>query len=314
MYEALEQLDSITLNFNQGSSLVVNIILALIMFGVALDLKLNQFREIIKKPKSLVLGIFSQFFCLPAITFLLCIIFYKYIPPGIAFGMILVASCPGGNISNFISSLAKANIALSISLTSFSTIGAVIFTPLNFALWGRFYSNFIGRHSTELLQPLTIDPLQMFYTVFIILGIPVALGLLFRYKFTRLSIRINKPVKTISIFLFFIIVIGALAGNFSLFTKYIHYIFIIVLIHNGFALLTGYTVAKIGRLPLADTKTLIIETGIQNSGLGLALLLNPKIFSPDLAIGGMLMVTAWWGVWHIISGLGVAFLLLKRKS
>lgn len=313
MYESLKQLDSITLNFNQGSSLLVNIILALIMFGIALDLRLNQFKDIIKKPKSLILGVLSQFFFLPAITFLLCIAFYKLIPPGIAFGMILVAACPGGNISNFISSLAKANIALSIGLTSISTLAAVFMTPLNFALWGRLYTNFLGNHTSELLQPLTIDPLQMFYTVFIILGIPIILGLFVRYKFTRVSIKIKKPMKIASIFLFFAIVIGALAGNFNLFLKYIHWIFVIVLVHNAFAFFTGFTIGKIGKLPKADIKTLIIETGIQNSGLGLALLLNPKIFPSDLAIGGMLMVTAWWGIWHIVSGLGVAFFLSKKS-
>ncbi|MDL2315314.1 bile acid:sodium symporter family protein [Bacteroidales bacterium OttesenSCG-928-C19] len=313
MYESLKQLDSVVLNFNQGSSLVVNIVLALIMFGVALDLRLNQFKDIIKNPKSLILGIFSQFFCLPAITFLLCIAFYKFIPPGVAFGMILVASCPGGNISNFMSSLAKANVALSIGLTSFSTFGALVFTPLNFSFWGRLYTNFLGNRSSELLQPLSIDPLQMFITVFIILGIPIALGLFFRYRFTRVSIRIKKPVKIISIILFFGIIIGALASNFYLFIEYIHWIFVIVLVHNAFAFLTGYSIAKIGRLSKADTKTLIIETGIQNSGLGLALLLNPKIFPQD-AIGGMLMVAAWWGIWHIVSGLSIAFFLSKKKS
>lgn len=313
MYESLKQLDSVVLNFNQGSSLIVNIILALIMFGLALDLRLNEFKNIIKKPKSLLLGIFSQFFCLPAITFLLCITFYKFIPPGIAFGMILVASCPGGNISNFISSLAKANVALSIGLTSFSTFGALVFTPLNFSLWGRLYTHFLGNRSSELLQPLSIDPVQMFITVFIILGIPITLGLLFRYRFTRTSIRIKKTIKIISVVLFFGIIIGALIGNFHLFMKYIHWIFIIVLVHNAFAFSTGYLVAKIGQLPKSDTKTLIIETGIQNSGLGLALLLNPKIFPPDIAIGGMLMVTAWWGIWHIVSGLGIAFFLSKKK-
>ena len=313
MYESLKQLDSVVLNFNQGSSYAVNIILALIMFGIALDLRLNEFKTIIQKPKSLILGIFSQFFCLPAITFLLCIACYKFIPPGIAFGMILVAACPGGNISNFISSLAKANVALSIGLTSFSTFAALLFTPLNFAIWGRLYANFLGNRSSELLQPLSIDPVQMFITVFIILGIPIAVGLIFRYRFTRTAIRIKKPIKMISIILFFGIVIGALASNFGLFIKYIYWVFIIVLVHNAIAFSTGYFVARAGRLPRADIKTLMIETGIQNSGLGLALLLNPKIFPADVAIGGMLMVTAWWGIWHIVSGFGIASILSKKK-
>lgn len=88
--------------------------------------------------------------------------------------------------------------------------------------------------------------------------------------------------------------------------KYIGYVFLIVLIHNGLALSSGYGVASLFGLPDADRRTLTIETGIQNSGLGLVLLFNPKIFPPELQLGGMLFITAWWGIWHIISGLTIA--------
>jgi len=114
-----------------------------------------------------------------------------------------------------------------------------------------------------------------------------------------------------SLAFFVLMVLLAFGSNLELFIKYIWYIFFIVLVHNLLALSTGFSLGSLFRLPKNDIKTITIETGIQNSGLGLVLLFNDKIFPPELAIGGMLFVTAWWGVWHIISGLTVASLFRK---
>ena len=114
--------------------MAVNIVIALIMFGVALDIRWRHFIDLLKNPKSVVVGAVSQFLLLPALTFLLVLIVKP--TPTVALGMILVAACPGGNISNFMSYLAKGNTALSVSLTAVSTSLAVLMTPLNFTLWG----------------------------------------------------------------------------------------------------------------------------------------------------------------------------------
>jgi BASS family bile acid:Na+ symporter len=133
---SLEALDHIRLNFSPESLHMLNIALAFIMFGVALEIKVEHFRKLVSDPKSAVIGFVSQFVALPFITFLLTLLFKDYLSPTMALGMILVAACPGGNISNFISSLARGNVALSVSLTAIATIGAVFLTPLNFAVWG----------------------------------------------------------------------------------------------------------------------------------------------------------------------------------
>ena len=157
MIEALKQLDNIRLNFSPESLFVVNLTLALIMFGVALGIKLDDFKRIINNPKPAIAGIISQFILLPFVTFLIVILLRNYITPNIAFGMILVASCPGGNISNFMSSLAKANAALSVSLPAFATLSAIILTPMNFSIWGGLYIKvYAAMDATELLQPLKI--------------------------------------------------------------------------------------------------------------------------------------------------------------
>ncbi len=282
------------------------------MFGVALGIRFDEFKDIIKKPKPFIAGAFSQIILLPAVTFIVIIILHKFISPTVAMGMILVSACPGGNISNFISSIAKARIELSVSLTAFSTLAAIITTPLNFALWGGLYIDYMAKRSADLLQPISIDAIQMFYTVFILLGIPLTLGMLSAKYFPVFSRKIAPWMQRFSIIAFVAMIVIAFYSNIDIFLNYILYIFIIVLIHNGSALLTGYATGTVFKLKDSERRATTIETGIQNSGLGLALLLNPKIFPQDLALGGMLIVTAWWGIWHIISGLTLGF-YWKRK-
>lgn len=313
MYESLLLLDPIKINFSASGMHVINIILAFIMFGVALGIKPVQFSMLIKNPKSALIGILSQTVLLPLVTFIIVILFSKQLTPMVAMGMILVAACPGGNVSNFMSSLSKANIELSVSLTAVSTMLSTIMTPFNFAFYGGLYVTYISSHAQGVLQPLEIDNMQMFQTVFMLLGIPLVLGILFSKVFPKVTQKIVKPIQTISIIFFLAMIVMAFSNNFDLFLRHIFWIFIIVLVHNALALYTGYGISTLFKLPRVDRRTITIETGIQNSGLGLVLLFNPKIFPPELAIGGMLFVTAWWGIWHIVSGLGISYIWNKRK-
>jgi BASS family bile acid:Na+ symporter len=212
------------------------------------------------------------------------------------------------------SAMAKGNLALSVSLTGIATLAATFMTPINFALWGdlfiRFY-NTSGAH--EYLVPIRIDFFQMVQTVVILLGIPVAAGLLFAQYLPRITTKIKKPIRQLSIVIFIGFVIALLSANFDNFKRFVHLVFIIVLIHNALALLTGYSISSLFRLPRIDKRTITIETGIQNSGLALVLMFNPKIFPPELELGGMTIIAAWWGVWHILSGLAVSSFMAKFK-
>lgn len=313
MYESLLLLDPIKINFSASGMHVINIILAFIMFGVALGIKPEQFSMLIKNPKSALIGVVSQTVLLPLVTFIFVILFSKHLSPMVAMGMILVSACPGGNVSNFMSSLSKANVELSVSLTAVSTMLSTIMTPFNFAFYGGLYVTYISSHAQGVLQPLEIDNMQMFQTVFLLLGVPLVLGVLFSKVFPKVTRKIVKPIQTISIIFFLAMIVMAFSNNFDLFLKHIFWIFLIVMAHNALALYTGYGISTLFKLPRIDRRTITIETGIQNSGLGLVLLFNPKIFPPELAIGGMLFVTAWWGIWHIVSGLSISYLWNKRK-
>ncbi|MDD4148770.1 MAG: bile acid:sodium symporter family protein [Bacteroidales bacterium] len=314
MFEALQAMDGATLNFTPGGLLILNITIAIIMFGVALEIKLSHFKELIKSPKPIIVGVISQFLLLPLLTFLLIMAFWNNITVGVAMGMILVASCPGGNVSNFISSLSKGNTALSVSLTAIATISAIVMTPLNFYLWGKAYNTLGPCANNYLLQKLSIDPIDMFKTVIVLLGIPIVVGMLTNHFLPKLTDKIKKPIKAFSIIFFMGMVVIMFANNYDYFVKYIAWVLLIVFIHNAVAISSGFGFAKLFKLNYQNAKTIGIETGIQNSGLGLVLLFNPKIFPQDLALGGMMIVVAWWGIWHILSGLSIASVWRRKKN
>ena len=309
--EVIKTIDGINVTLNAGGMNTINIVLAFVMYGVALGIKPQIFVEVFKKPKSVLLGMLCQLILLPAFTCLLAIALTGWISPMMAMGMILVASCPGGNISNFMSSLAKANIELSVSLTAISTALAVIMTPFNFWCWGSLYLHFAGVESE--IPTLVIPLWDVFKTIFILLGIPLVLGILTSQFLPKVAAFLKKPLQWLSILIFIAMVVLSFSSNVDAFLLSVKYIFLVVLIHNLLALGIGYSVGSIAKVPFRDRRTLTIETGIQNSGLGLALMLGTTLFANFPPHGGMLVITAWWGIWHIISGLSIATIFNYSK-
>ena len=310
--EIANAIDGINVTLNAGGMNTINIVLAFVMFGVALGIKPGIFIEVFKKPKSVILGACCQLILLPLLTFLLALAFGDAISWTMAMGMILVASCPGGNISNFMSSLSKANVELSVSLTAISTALAVLLTPFNFWLYGSLYLHFadIPGEVPTLVIPLW----DVFKTIVILLGLPLTLGILTSHFLPNLAEKLKKPFQWFSIIFFIAMVVLSFAGNFDAFLRCIKYIFIVVLIHNLLALSIGFLTGTAFKVPARDRRTLTIETGIQNSGLGLVLLLGTSLFTNFPPHGGMLVITAWWGVWHIISGLTVSTIFNRHDA
>jgi BASS family bile acid:Na+ symporter len=306
--ESLQVLDGIRLNFSPGSLTIMNVILAFVMFGIALQINVSEFKDVIRKPKGFLTGVIGQVFFLPFFTFLLCLALRNVLSQTVVMGMILVAACPGGNISNFITSLARGNVPLAVSMTAFSTLNCVIVTPFNFVFWGKLYFkvseliNPINLNASDLMRE--IDFWQITQTVLILLGIPIVLGLLFSHYFPKLSKKLIKPMSIYSIVAFIIFIAAALYANLGYFMKYIHLIGLLVIVHNAMAFLLGNISGRLVRLARQDIRALTIEMGIQNSGLGLILIFNPKLFN---GLGGMAFIAAWWGIWHIIAGMGVAY-------
>ena len=292
-------IDQIRLNFNPQGLLIINAAIGLMMFGVALDLKLEDFKRIIISPKAPGIGLGAQFILLPAFTFLLTLILKPQ--PSIALGMILVAACPGGNLSNIITYLAKGNCAVSISMTAVSTAAAIVMTPLNLSIWGG-----LNPDTAEILRRVSLSPMDVFTTIFVILGIPLASGLTLSRIFPSLANKVRKPFKIFSLIFFIAIVCGALAANWSIFLKVIGLVIFVVLIHNALALNLGYWSGRLLGLAERDSRAVCIEVGIQNSALGLVL-----VFNFFQGLGGMAILVAWWGIWHIIAGLITAFIFTR---
>lgn len=312
--EIAAAIDSIDVTMNAGGMNTINIVLAFVMYGVALGIKPKTFVDLFKKPKSVIIGACCQLILLPLFTFLLSLLLDSVgmISWTMALGMILVASCPGGNISNFMSSIGRGNIELSVCLTAISTALAVLMTPFNFWFYGNMFLKFASVHGE--VPYLSIPLWDVFKTIFILLGVPLTLGILTSHFLPKVAAKLKKPFQWVSIVFFLVMVVLSFVGNMDAFLKCIKYIFVIVLIHNLLALLIGYGMGTAFKVPRRDRRTLTIETGIQNSGLGLVLLLGTSIFAGLPPHGGMLVITAWWGVWHIISGLSVAAIFNRSKK
>ncbi len=294
-------LDQVRLNFNPQSLMILNGAIGLMMLGVALDMKLSDFKRILKKPKAPAIGLITQFILLPALTYLLTISIQP--APSIALGMILVAACPGGNLSNIITHLAKGNTAVSVSMTAISTVAAIFMTPLNLAFWGS-----MNPGTNAILKKVNLSPVEVFTTIFLILGIPVLLGISLSRIFPGLADRVRRPFKMFSLIFFIGVVALALAGNWAAFINYVGIVILAVFFHNAMALNLGYFTGFIVGLDSRDRRAVSIEVGIQNSALGLVL-----VFQFFGGLGGMAVVVAWWGIWHIIAGLTAAFIFTRFK-
>ncbi len=292
--------DQISLNFSKGGLLGLNIVIGLMMYGMALDMKLDDFKRVLRSPKGPAIGLGAQFIFLPAFTFLLTLVLP--VTPSMALGMMMVAACPGGNLSNVMTYLAGGNAALSVSMTAVSTAAAVVMTPLNLSLWGS-----LNPATHAILRKVSLDPLDVFQTIILILGIPLLLGLSTSRFYPHLADKIRKPFKIVSVVIFCLFVAAALGANWHNFLRAIGLVAFGVFVHNALALSLGYTSARLFGLPERDRRAVAIEVGIQNSALALVL-----IFQFFAGLGGMAIIAGWWGIWHIISGLTMAFFWSRR--
>ena len=290
----MDGIDAITLNFSPASLTLLNAILAVVMFAIALDLKPAQFGALVRAPKPVIAGFLAQFLALPAATYLLVVVMQPR--PSVALGLILVAACPGGNISNFLSHRAGGNAALSVSLTGLATLGAVVLTPLNIALWGGLYAP-----TRAILVETAIDPVQVATTVVFLLILPLALGMALNTLRPAMAGRIRRPLQVLSMVIFVGFIVAALAANWTYFLDLAGVVAGLVVAHNALALGLGFVIATLAGLNARDRRSVTIETGIQNSGLGLIL-----IFAFFNGLGGMAVVAAFWGMWHAITGLALA--------
>ena len=286
--------DEIRLNFNPASLVVLNVVLGFLMFGIALDTRVADFRRVLRMPGAIAAGVAAQFLVLPAVTFVLTLLLRP--APSIALGMILVACCPPGNISNLLTHRAGGNVALSVSMTALSNALSVVLMPLNFAFWGSLHPT-----AASLLREIALDPVEVGGHIVAIIGIPFALGILCAEKLPRLTQIIRRPARILSFLCLVLFILGAVAGNWRYFLDYVGLVLLAVALHDTLAFAAGWTCARLSGLADYDRRAVTMEVGIRTAGLGLVL-----IFSFFGGLGGMAVVAGVWGFWDIVAGLALA--------
>lgn len=287
----MEQLDNFQLELGAGSQLGMALALFTMMFAVALNLKPRHFIALRQAPKPVFVGLLGQFLLLPLLTLFLCIAIQP--KPSIALGMILVACCPGGNVSNMLVLLARGNTALSVTLTASSSVAAAFITPLTVIFWSGLYAP-----TSELLQSLDFNALNFLIQTSLILALPLLLGVYFNWRFTVLAKKLSPIFIAFGSGLLILIIVVALVRYWQSFLSLGVSLIGIVIVHNISAFLLGYLSGSVCALTVIDRRALTFEIGIQNSGLAIVVILSQLS-----GLGGAVAVAALWGTWHIVAGL-----------
>ncbi|MBR3119633.1 bile acid:sodium symporter family protein [Oceanobacillus profundus] len=257
----------------------IPLLLGIIMFGMGLTLSVNDFKGIFKQPKSVLIGVVAQYTIMPLLAFGLAHLFQ--LPPEVAVGVILVGCCPGGTASNVMTFMAKGNTALSVTVTSVSTLLAPIMTPsLTFLLASQWLPVSFG---------------DMFMSIVQVVLLPIVLGVIVRLLFSKQVDKSVSVLPLVSVIGIVAVAAAVVAVNKGSIAETGLLIFAVVVLHNCLGLLVGYVIAKLFKLNFKDQKAVSIEVGMQNSGLGAALALTH--FAPIAAVP-----SAIFSVWHNISG------------
>ncbi|GAB3266556.1 bile acid:sodium symporter family protein [Nocardioides dilutus] len=294
--------DNIRIAFEEGSLTTLKIVIGAILFGIALDTSLDDFRRAARRPGVIAIGVVAQFVLLPAITFLLTLVLD--VRGSVALGMILVACCPPGNVSNILTHRAKGDVALSVSMTAVSNVLAIFLMPLNVAFWGSIHPT-----GKKLLEDIDLDAVDMLLEIGLVIGVPFAAGITIARLWPRVASRAGKIIGPVAFLALGAVIVIGVTNNWDIFVDFIGVVLLAVFLHDALALLLGYTIARVTRLPERSTRAMTFEVGIRNAGLGLLL-----VFTYFDGLGGMALVAAWWGIWDIIAGLAVAQWWGSRSS
>lgn len=294
-------IDAVLIQIDSTGQTILGLVLALIMFGVALDLRLSDFADVLRRPLAPLTGLVAQTLLLPAMTWAMTMIIQPQ--PSVALGMIIVGACPGGNLSNLITHMGRGNTALSVCMTGLSSVVAIVATPLNILLWAS-----LNPATAALLRQVNIEAGPFLAQTILILGVPMVLGMALAHWAPRLASRLRRPFQILSWLVLILFIVATTIANGRYLLTFLADIIPLVVLHNAAALALGWLAAKAIRMNTPDTRAVTIEIGMQNSGLGLALILNQ--FD---ALGGAALIAAGWGIWHIVSGVLLAT-LWKRSD
>lgn len=277
-----------------AQQLVLSLVLALMVFSVALELRVADFQGVARAPRAVVAGLIPQFVLLPVATWALTMVLD--LPPNVEAAMILVAACPGGALSNVITHLGRGNTALSVSISAVASVMALVLTPFNFT-----WMVSANPATAGWLKALAIDASDIWFSLFVLLALPMTAGLLVAHRLPVLAARLRRPLSRFAVAaLLLFIAIGLVRERHLLGAQLLPQLGLVIG-HNALGLALGWLGATAFGVSVRDRRAITIEGGMQNSGLALGIIAVQ--FNADL---GMVMIASLWGIWHIVSGLTLA--------
>ena len=285
-----------------SQQLALSAVLATMVFSVALELRLLDFRRVAQTPRAVICGLIPQFLLLPVATWAATLLLD--LPANTEAAMLLVASCPGGSLSNVVTHFGRGNTALSVSISAVASVLALLLTPFNFT-W-MVASN---PATASWLRELAIDPSAIWWSLVVLLALPMSLGLFVSHQFPGAAERMRRPLARFSVFALLAFIAIGLVRERHLLTAQIAPQLLVVVLHNASGLLLGWLCARAFRMQERDARAVIIEGGMQNSGLALGIIAVQ--FNADL---GMVIVASLWGIWHIVSGMSLAVLWRSKDA
>lgn len=285
-----------------GLRITLALLPIVMIFAVALELRLADFRRIVRMPTTVLIGLVPQFILLPIATLLVTLL--TDLPAAIEAAMLLVACCPGGAMSNVITHISRGNTALSLSLSATATPLSIVLTPFNFG-----WTVAANPATRDWLREIAVSPLEVAAGLLILLAIPMALGLGLAYRRPTLAARLAPGLLRLTTALLAILIIAVVVDERALLSGALLVPFLIVVLHNGLGLVLGAGCARLCRLDAADSRAVTFEAGMQNSTVALSLI--AVYFNNDLS---MFVIASLWGIWHLLSGFGLALYLRSRDA
>ena len=286
----MTELDSLRIVLDPIGQAGVALALMLVMFSVALGLRVDDFRFLRDQPVLFLGGVVAQVLVLPFITYLLIIVMAP--PASIALGMIVVACCPGGAVSNLLTYLSRGNVAVSVALTATSSMLAAILTPASILFWSHVYEP-----TSSLLQTLDVSPYLFLAQTMFLLAVPLALGMTVAAKAPDVAARIKRRATLLGASVLVGVIIYGIAYFFEILVPVLSVLGVLVIVHNAVAFVTGAVAGMVLSRVTATRRALTFELGIQNAGLALVILLSQL-----KGLGGAAAIAAAWGVWDLIAG------------
>ncbi len=287
-------IDQAGFQLNQGALFAMAVMVGFLVFAVALDLTWAQFRRLAAAPWATGLGLAAQFLVLLAIAFGVGALLAD--TPSVALGLLLVACCPGGPLSNYLTGVARGDVAMSIAMTALSTLACIVATPLLFVFWASR-----NPETLAILAEIRVDPGRVAVALLAMLVIPVTAGMLMRAKRPTTVERTRVRIRRSAGLVFAAMVVMVLGSNMKALLAYSREALPPVLITFALAVTLAWGIPRIARIAAAQRRALALEVGLQNVALAIAIGLS---FFPSLS--GVVVTAAIWGVVHIVFGFGLA--------